>query len=205
MIQTKVAVPFVVITMILAAQGAAQTMASVKILAVSPFGEVLRPVKVMEFAGDHGHGRDYSSRFTDATATGIPYGAYLARVVAGERVIAAPVQVNRENTLLVLSGPGEIIERGPGRLGVTGKVIGAEAIKPLWMRLVRVFSEDLCCTIFPVSADGTFALGGTDAAEYILLVLSDSRVLFEGRVKIDNPEAVITVDLLKGRTTVEPR
>jgi hypothetical protein len=204
-IRAKVAVPFAVLTMTFAAQGAAQSMASVTILAVSPFGEVLRPVKVTGFVADHGRGRDYSSQFMGARAIGIPYGAYLAQVVAQERVIAARVRVGRENTLLVLSGSGVIIERGPGRPGVSGKVIGAEGINPVWLRLVRAFSEDLCCTIFPLSPDGTFALGGADPAEYILLVLSDSRVLFEGRVKIENPESVITVNLLKGQATVEPR
>ncbi len=119
--------------------------------------------------------------------------------------MASTVQVLRENALIVLSGPKMIIERGPGLPGLTGKVTGAECIRPVWVRLVRVFSEDLCCTIMPLSEDGTFSFGGVEEADYILLVLSDSRVLFEGRVRIDDSDALISVDLAKGQASVQGR
>jgi len=183
----------------------APTGASVTILAVSPFGVILRPLKVTRFAGDNGRGRDYSSQFTEARAQGIPYGMYMAQVTAGGRVIAAPVRVAREDTLVVLSGPGEIIERGAGLTGVVGRVTGADGINPVWIRLVRVFSEDVCCTIVPLSEDGTFGFGGLDSAEYVLLVLSDGRVLFDGRVRIETTNAFIDVDLAKALATVQPR
>jgi hypothetical protein len=194
-----------VFTMMLSSEAAGQTTASVTVIAVTPFGEILRPVRVTEFASDLGSGHDFSSRFAGAEAIGIPYGAYLARVIAGGRVIASRVHVNRRNTLLVLSGPGEIIERGAGLPVVVGEVLGPRENKPVWVRLVRTFSEDLCCTIVPLSADGTFAFGGMDAADYILLVLTDGRVLFEGTVRIESPDARITVDLAKGTATVEAR
>src|SRR5579871_5539021 len=93
--------------------GRAAETASVTILAVTPFGEVLRPVKVTKFASDRGRGRDYASQFTGAKADGVPIGEYLVQVVAGARRIAGFYRVTRRNMLMVLSGPDKIIEGGP--------------------------------------------------------------------------------------------
>ena len=154
--------------------------------------------------GENGKGRDYSAQFSGAKADGIPIGKYLAQVRAEGRAITSDVVVYRTNTLIVLSGLNEIIERGPGQPGVSGKVAGVEAAKLVWIRMVRVFSEDLCCTIVPLSVDGTFSFGGLDAGDYVLLVLADSKVLFEGRVRIDGPNMFITVDLGKSQATAQP-
>jgi hypothetical protein len=124
-------------------------------------------------------------------------------VTAGGRGVTGFIRVGRENTLLVLRLPKNFIERGPGLPGLTGKVTGVGDIKPVWVRLVTVFSEDLCCTIVALSDDGTFSFGKIDAADYILLVLSDSRVLFEGRLRIEDTDSLISVDLAKGQATVQ--
>jgi hypothetical protein len=179
--------------------------ASVTILAATPFGEILSPIQVVRFQADAGSGRDYASQFENARAIGVPTGRYSVLVRAGGRGIGGFVQVWRDDTLLVLSGSGIIVERGPGTLGVVGKVIGAEGTSPVWVRLVRTFSEDLCCTIVPLSKDGTFSFGGLGEADYVLLVLSDGRVLFEGRVRIESPNALIAIDLAKGTATVQPK
>jgi hypothetical protein len=176
---------------------------SVTILAVTPFGEILSPVKVRRFVAEGGRGGDYSSRFMGARADGIPYGPYRASVTAGRRGITAPIRVGRANTFIVMSLPEAFIERGPGARGVTGRVAGVDASKPVWIRLVRVFSEDFCCTMVALSEDGTFSLGGIEASDYILLVLTDGRVLFEGRVRIDSPNALIGVDLATAQATVQ--
>ncbi len=205
MIPFKTIAALIVIAILSTASRAAPATTSVTILAVTPFGELLRPVKVIKFAAGDVRGRDYSSQFTDGKAHGIPYGPYFAQVSAGGRGIAGFVRVGRENTLLVLSGPDKFIERGPGLPGLTGKVTGVGDIKPVWVRLVRLYSEDLCCTIVALSDDGTFSFGGLDAADYVLLVLSDNRVLFEGRVRIDETDSLISVDLAKGQATVQPQ
>jgi hypothetical protein len=185
---------------------AASPVASISILAVSPFGELLQPVTVTRFAADSGRGDDYSARFAAAKADGVPYGDYLAQIRAGGRTIASVVKVRREKTLLVLSGPSEFIDSGPARgPGVGGRVSGVGGVKPVWVRMVRVFSEDICCTILPLSDDGTFSFGGIDAADYVLLVLTDGQVLFEGRIRIDSPNAMINVDLVKNQATVVNR
>jgi hypothetical protein len=183
---------------------AASTTASVTVLAVSPFGEILRPVKVKRFQGEEGRGRDYASHFSDNKADGIPYGKYFAQVAAGDRGIGAWVYVDRADTLLVLSGPKWFIERGPGSPGVVGRVTGASGVTPIWVRLVKVFSEDVCCTIAPLSKDGTFSYAGLEEAEYVLLVLSDRRVLFEGRARIGS-DSLIDIDLVKAEVTVRPQ
>jgi hypothetical protein len=188
---------------VLSSGRAAPETTSVTILAVTPFGEILSPVKVTRFLAEGG--RDYSSRFMGSRADGIPYGPYTAGVKAGGRGITAPVRVGRANTFTVMSLPEAFIERGPGSRGVTGRVAGVDASKPVWIRLVRVFSEDFCCTIVALSEDGTFSFGGLDVADYVLLVLTDGRVLFEGRVRIDDPNAIITVDLATAKATVQPR
>jgi hypothetical protein len=203
MIRSRAALLLLMVGVVLSSGRAAPETTSVTILAVTPFGEILSPVKVRRFVAEGG--RDYSSRFTGSRADGIPYGPYTAGVMAGGRGIAAPVRVGRPNTFIVMSLPEAFIERGPGSRGVTGRVDGVDASKPAWIRLVRVFSEDLCCTIVPLSEDGTFSFGGLDVGDYVLLVLTDGRVLFEGRVRIDDPNAIITVDLATAKATVQPR
>jgi hypothetical protein len=96
-----------------------------------------------------------------------------------------------------------IIESGPGAPQTIGKVVGLGGNSPVWVRIVRVFSEDDCCTIVPVSKDGPFSLGNMEAGDYVLLVLSDRRVLFEGRIRIEFPGASIAVDLTKGQVAVQ--
>ena len=175
---------------------------SVTILAVTPFGEVLRPVKVTLFAQGGVNGHDYSADFAGPKAPRIPYGKFFAHVTAGGRGIAADVHVGRPGTLIVMSGPDKIIESGPGVRGVTGEVSGTGVLKPVWVRLVRVYSEDSCCTIVPLSDDGRFSFGGVDAADYLLLVLSDARVLFEGTVRVATPNTLISVALANAKATV---
>ena len=185
---------------------AAPETTSVTILAVSPFGEVLQPVEVLRFAAGNVNGHNYSPQFTGGRAERIPFGTYYAQVRAADRLIAEPVRVLRNNALIVMSGPKMIIERGPSAPGTIGKVVGLDGSGPFWVRIVKVFSEDLCCTIVPVSGDGSFTIDGIDfeAADYVLLVLSDRRVLFEGRVRIDEPVgALIVVDLAKDQATVQ--
>jgi hypothetical protein len=179
---------------------------SVTILAVSPFGEVLQPVKVLKFTKGDVSGRDFSQQFKGARAERIPYGHYVAQVRAPGWLIAQPVTVLRKNALIVMSGPEMMIEKGPGAPGTIGKVVGLDGNGPFWVRIVKVFSEDVCCTIVPVSEGGTFSIDGIDfeAADYVLLVLSDRRVLFEGRIRIDDPVgASIVVDLAKGQAAVQ--
>jgi len=196
---------FLMVAVLVSEGRAADSGASVRIIAVSPYGRILGPVKVMGFTNEDLHGRDYASRFSGGKADGIPTGGYIARVVAEGRSITRPVQVARENTLLVLSGPELIIEVGKGQPGVIGKIVGGDGIKPLWVRLVRTFSEDLgCCTIVPLNDDYTFAFGGIESADYIILLLSDGRVLFEGRVKIENPRTRITIDVSANRVSLDP-
>jgi hypothetical protein len=176
---------------------------SVTILAVTPYGGVLSPVKVTQFEEDRARGRDYSAQFFGAEGRGIPYGKYRARVVAGGRAIAGNVQVWRPDTLAVLSGPDKFIEGGPGSRGVTGEVTDASVAKPEWVRMVRVFSEDLCCTIVPLSREGKFSMGRVEEGDYLILVLSDGRVLFEGQVRIEYLNELIRVDLAKAQVTVQ--
>jgi hypothetical protein len=204
MIRSRAALLLLMVGVVLSSGQAAPETTSVTILAVTPFGEILSPVKVTRFVAEGGRGDDYSSRFMGTRADGIPYGPYTASVMAGGRGITAPVRVGRANTFIVMSVPEAFIERGPGTRGVTGRVAGVDTSKPVWIRFVRVFSEDFCCTIVALSEDGTFSFGGLDAADYVLLVLTDGRVLFEGRVRIDAPNAIITVDLATAKATVQP-
>jgi hypothetical protein len=182
---------------------AAPATTSVTILVVTPFGEVLQPVEVMRFAKGDIRGRDYAQQFRGARAEGIPFGPYYAQVKAAGRRIAGDVRVGRADTLIVLSGPEVIIERGPGAPETVGKVVGLGGNTPVWVRIVKVFSEDYCCTIVPVSEDGSFFLGGMEEGDYILLLLTDRRVLFEGRIRIEFPGASIVVDLTKGQVAVQ--
>jgi len=175
----------------------------VTILAVTEFGEVLTPVRVTRFQADEGRGRDFAASFSGARASAIPYGEYVARVTAGDRVIAGPVRVGREDTLIVLSGPGAIFESGPGRHGAEGTINGTLSGKPVWVRLVRAFSEDVCCTVVPVSNDGKFWFGGVEPGAYVLLVLGDGKILYEGQVRVNSIDVRLTVDLESGRATVE--
>ncbi len=176
---------------------------SVTIMGVTPFGEVLRPLKVTLFAQGGVNGHDYSADFAGPKALRIPYGKYFAHVIAGGRSIAADVHVGRPDALIVMSGPDKFIDSGPGVRGVAGEVSGTGDFKPVWVRLVKVYSEDLCCTIVPLSDEGRFSFAGIDAGDYLLLVLSDARVLFEGRIRIENTEnAVVSVNLARGKATV---
>ena len=93
-------------------RGAPETT-SVTILVVTPFAEVLRPVKVTLFARGGVNGKDYSASFEGAKASAIPYGRYFAHVTAEGRGIAADVHVGRPDTPIVMSGPDKIIESGP--------------------------------------------------------------------------------------------
>jgi hypothetical protein len=202
MAQLKTVFSLFVVGMILPASQAATQTTSVTILAVSPFGEVLSPVKVTSFVAGNGRGRDYASQFAGAKAEKIPIGPYMVNVTAGGRRIANSVFVGRMDGLVVVSGPDKIIERGPGLHGVIGKVTGIDGIKPVWLRLVSVFSEDLCCTIAPVSEDGTFSFPAAEAGEYVLFVLSDKRVLVESRIRIESAEEFIDVDVAQAQANV---
>jgi hypothetical protein len=54
-----------------------------------------------------------------------------------------------------------------------------------------------------VSDDGAFSFGGAvNEGAYLLLVLTDGRVLFEGRIRIDDSSSFIDVDLARARATV---
>jgi hypothetical protein len=176
---------------------------SVTILAVTPFGEVLAPVKVTQFSKGDVNGRDYSADFAGPKALEIPYGKYFARVNVGKRGVATDVQVGRPDALIVVSVPDRFVEKGPGVRGVTGEVSGTGGLKPVWLRLVRVYAEDLCCTIVPLSDDGRFSFGNVESGDYLLLVLSNARVLFEDRIRIEDvPNTVINVDIGRGRATL---
>src|SRR5580704_8012674 len=111
-----------VVGMLFSTRLAAAETASVTIVAVSPFGEILSPVKVTRFAADNGRGRDYSPLFTGARADRILTGRYMAQVEAGGRRMLLPFYVGRKEGLIVVSGPEKIIETGPGLHGVIGKV-----------------------------------------------------------------------------------
>jgi hypothetical protein len=177
--------------------------ASVSILTVTPFGSVLKPVTVLRFAAESGRGKDYSSYFQNAKAVGIPYGEYLARVRAGDRIIAGRVLVNEPDAFLVLSGPALFIDTGPtSRTGFRGKILGFNRPGPVWIRVVRVFSEDICCTVAAVSEDGIFSLKGLEIADYLMLILYDGGVLFEGRFRLESTAGFIDVDPGRGTVTV---
>jgi hypothetical protein len=104
-----------------------------------------------------------------------------------------------------MSGPEPIIEKGMGLHGVIGKVTGSTVLSPSRLRQVRVFSEDICCTIAPLSDYGTFSFGGAEAGDFIRFLLSDRRILFEGRIRIESTEEFINVDLAQARATIQPR
>jgi hypothetical protein len=179
----------------------------VTIITVTPFGEILTPVKVTKFTIDRGRGADFSSRFEAGKAvSGVPYGEFLAQVRAGDRVIAGFVHVNRENALLVLAGPKVIIERGQSAgPGVVGRLVGASGTKPTWVRMLRVFSEDECCTTVPVSDDGKFSFGAMEEGDYLFLALTDGRVVCEGRVIVRAVNLTIEADTTTGQLAVTPR
>jgi len=187
----------------LSSGGAELDKTSVTILAVDPYGKILTPVRVTQFEEDKTRGRDYSAQFSGAVGRNIPYGKYRVHVAAGDRVIAGDVRVWRPDALVVMSGPHMIIEAGSGSRGVSGEVTGAGLVQPAWVRIIKVFSEDLCCTIVPLSKEGTFSLGRVEEGDYLILVLSDGRVLFDGRVRIEHLNELIRIDLAKAQLTVE--
>jgi hypothetical protein len=126
MIQSKPLLVVLLMGVLFSTGRAGPETASVTVLAVTPFGEVLSPVKVTRFAARGVSGRDYSTLFVGARARGIPSGVYFAQVIAGRVPIAADVRVWSPDALVVVSGTGVFIEKGPAKRGTAGRLTGCQ-------------------------------------------------------------------------------
>jgi hypothetical protein len=71
--------------------------------------------------------------------------------------------------------------------------------------MLRVFSEDECCTTVPVSDDGKFSFGAMEEGDYLFLALTDGRVVCEGRVIVRAVNLTIEADTTTGQLAVTPR
>lgn len=180
--------------------------ASVTVVAVDPYGKVLNPLKMTHFVALGAPNRDYAASFVNATGEGIPLGEYMAQVRAGDINISGRVRVAQSATLVVLSGPDYFIDSGirAGPLA-DGRVIGLNETGPVWIKILRIFGDDVCCTNTLVSKAGTFSLGRLEPGTYKFLLLHDGGIILEGTISVRDPAIFIEADIARGSVTVRPR
>src|SRR5579862_6360834 len=75
---------------------------SVTIRVIDPFGRIVTPVVITKFKAEKGSGTDYASHFGPDVAEGIPFGVYQAVVRTDEGQVSSRVQVERNETLIIL-------------------------------------------------------------------------------------------------------
>ena len=174
---------------------------SVTIRAVDVNGHALEPLVVSEFVSVEKPDSNLSASFVGSTGNDIPCGEYDVLVKTQGRNKRQHIQVVWPSSMFVLlvgtSFPdGGVIE------GIEVKLVGGHDYEKMWVKVVKAASDDMCCTMVPVSRDGRFWVPSYDPVEYIFVVNSGSGVLFLGKKRIADTPANVKIDLQKGSISV---
>lgn len=170
---------------------------SVTIRAVNLSGQSIDPVLISEFISMEEPTNNLLSHFAGSTGKNIPCGDYDVLVNAGGLNKRQRIHVAWPSTMFVLL-VGSSFPDGGLMEGITGEIVGGHDYEKMWVKVVRAASDDMCCTIIPVSSDGHFYVASYEPVEYVFVVNSDSGVLFLGRRKISDLPAIVKIDLRKG-------
>jgi hypothetical protein len=189
----------------------------VRLHAVDQYGKGLGSVSVLRFAKARG-GVDYAARFENGEAKGIPIGEYDVGIRAGGVSFVASVSVHTSHVFAVLSPTGMFIgslyfpsvEYGPGGAPVLkGRIKGipVDASRPIWVRIFRLYPEltSDCCRTAEIAEDGSFSVEVYNAGQYLVVVLDDAGTLFNGVLRLSDPDSDVELDVKSGEVKVTPR
>lgn len=188
-------------------RAAPKLSATVRLHVVDQYGKGLGPVTVISFAQPRIGGRDYSSRFVGGKAEGIPFGDYNVSVRAGGVILGARISLDSGEAFIVLSGSGVFMEYSPGHSPVLrGRVTGLpeNASRPIWVRIFNLYQDVGCCRTLRIGDDGSFAGLFLEAGDYLITVLNDTGVLYNGQLRMDDPRSEVEINVGAGVVTTHP-
>lgn len=204
----RVLVIFLLSAAIQGARAAARESATVRVHAVDRYGKGLGPVTVIGFAQPRVGGADYTSRFVGDKAKGIPFGEYNVSVRAGGVIAGGRVDVESTETFIVLSGSAVYMDYAPGNTPVQpGRVTGLpeNTSRPIWVRVFDLYREDVKYReALRIGDDGSFTGLWLEEGEYVITVLNDTGVLYNGLLRLDNPRSEIEINVGAGVVTTHP-
>lgn len=180
--------------------------ATVVIYVVDPFGHAL-PYRIGRFT-DHQTRRDYSSRFAEGRAHGIPFGEYFYQAVrndftAPSAQLSGNISIKQPRFWLTLVQPrtiaffrGEEVDLGlsrpPGYV-IRGRVAPAPTgTDPIWIRMQSLYGDTSLES--DVDSNGEFRIEEYLRGNFLLVVYRAGRVLAVRPVSIlgsAKPEPII--------------
>lgn len=170
-------------------------LATVRFRAVSPFGEPMsRPPDVDGFKDESG--RDWSSRFKDGSAGGIPYGTYEVSAYVGADYTEYSRRISVHAPVVLVNaafGISAMEVGGPVIATVRGRVTGLPSSREeAWCKLSGVYLANEYETV--LLRDGSFDFGLVETGSYIAVCGLGSQLRLLKAVRVEGGIGSMTLE-----------